>query len=103
MTDEHLSSLFAEGTAPERDAAFAQRVNAQIGGARVRLPLSLLMRAAGAFAVAGAIYLTGRALETAPIGMAETSLRFMGVPAPIVLGVLLVALAVRSGRALRLR
>ena len=34
MTDEHLTSLFVEGSAPERDAAFARRVDTRIASER---------------------------------------------------------------------
>ena len=99
MTDERLAELFAEGTAPERDAAFASRVDAEIGRARLRLRLlALARRALVILTLAGTVFLTVRTIAPMLEGIAETSPQFMGVPLPLVLGALAVGLAVRARR-----
>lgn len=104
MTDERLSHLFAEGTAPERDAAFAAQVAAGIGRARLRIRLlALALRAAAVLLFVGAAFLAARAVEPALTQLAETWPQFMGVPAPLVLGVLFIGLAFRARRYLGLR
>lgn len=105
MTDPQLDRLFAEGTAPERDAAFAARVGAGIGGARLRRRwrVALAGQAAVALALAVAIFMAGRALGPVLTPLAELAPRFMGVPLPLVLAVALLGLALRAPRLVRLR
>lgn len=108
MTDDELSNLFAEGTAPERDAAFVRRVDAQIARAPKRSPLLLhTLRAVLVVAIAGAMFMTLRALspffETTP-GHVDLPLpHVMGVPLPLVAGALAVGLALRFRGRVRLR
>lgn len=99
MTDDRLSHLFAEGTAPERDAAFAARVGAEIGGLRLRRRLlALALRAAMVLLLAGAVFFTARAVGPALTQLAEGWPQFMGVPVPLVLGALFLTLALRARR-----
>jgi hypothetical protein len=104
MADEQLTGLFAEGTAPERDAAFAQRVDARIvsvrRGARA-LALSvrvLVMLTLGAIAFA-----TVRLAEPTLRQIAEISPEFMGVPVPLMLTVFGLGLLARLPRFIGLR
>jgi hypothetical protein len=101
MTDPRLADLFAEGTAPERDAAFVARVTAGIGRARLgaRL-LTLALQAAVTLTLAIAVFVAGRLIEPALMLLADQSPRFMGVPVPVMLGVLLVGLALYAPRRL---
>ena len=104
MTDEHLTSLFAEGTAPERDAAFARRVDARIG--RMRLGLRLLRLAITALmtlTLAVAVFVTADAIGPTLTEMAEQSPQFMGVPVPLIFVALTAGFAVRTLRFVRLR
>jgi hypothetical protein len=104
MTDEHLTSLFADGTAPERDAAFARRVDARIEGARRgRRLVAFTVRALVILTLAATAFVTIRALEPELQQIAESSPQFMGVPLPLVLGALGVGLAVHYRRFIRLR
>ena len=86
MIDQELAKLFARGTAAERDARFAARVEAEIRKVRssIRLPhvavICLL-----ALALAAALYLTGRTIAPGLARIAEYSPDFMGVPVPLVL------------------
>lgn len=99
MTDTQLSALFAEGTAPEDDAAFTARVAAEIGRARLRVRLlSLAFRAAVVLTLAGAVFVTSRLIEPALAQLAEATPRFMGAPLPLVLGILAIGLALRARR-----
>jgi len=94
MSDLQLSDLFAKGTAPESDPAFAGQVAARIGrarlGARLR-PLVLriavvLMLSVGAFTAAGVVRpVVAQLVEGWP--------QLMGVPLPVALGALAVGLA----------
>jgi hypothetical protein len=104
MTEEHLTSLFAEGTAPERDTAFVHRVDAQIERARrgLRIP-AFAVRALVILTLAAALFVAVRALEPELKLIAESSPQFMGVPMPLVLGALAVGLAVRTWLFVRLR
>lgn len=108
MTDDQLSNLFAEGTAPERDAVFAGRVDAQIARAPKPSPLLLhTLRAALVLAIAGAVFVTLRAVgpifEPAP-GHVDLALpHVMGVPLPLVLGALVFGAALRFRGWVRLR
>jgi hypothetical protein len=100
MTDEQLAGLFAEGTAPESDAAFVRRVDARIGRARLgaRL-LPLAMRALVLLTLAAAAFITASTLDQIAVDMPE----FMGVPVPLILMMLAAGFALRSGRFMRLR
>jgi hypothetical protein len=108
MADDQLAELFADGTAPERDAAFARRVDARISLARLRQHLLVhAMRALVVLTLAGAAFVALRTLEpmiepTLDL-MAEISPQIMGVPAPLILTALVVGLAVRLRRFVRLR
>jgi hypothetical protein len=107
MTDPQLSSLFADGTAPDHDPAFTAQVAAEIGRARLRTRLlALALQAAMVLTLAGALFVAGRLIEPALVQLAplvEQSPQFMGVPVPLVLGALLVGLALLARRRLRLR
>ena len=104
MADDQLAELFASGTAPERDAVFAQRVDARIAserrGARF---LAFAIRALVIVTLAAAMFVTIRALEPTLQQIAESSPQFMGVPVPLILVALAVGLAVRAMRFVRLR
>jgi hypothetical protein len=104
MTDEELAGLFAEGTAPDRDAAFARRVDARIGFARARPRLLAPgLRALVILSLAAAVFVTVRTLEPALLQIVDHSPQFMGVSVPTIMAVLAVGLAVRALRFLRLR
>src|SRR5262245_33498011 len=113
MTDEQvegeqLKELFASGTAPERDAAFASRVDARIASERRSLRLAALaVRALVILMSAAALFMIVRELRPAFEPMleqfAESSPHFMGVPLPLVLGAVAVGLAVSAIRFVRLR
>lgn len=113
MTDERLegeqlTGLFAEGTAPERDAAFTRRVNDRIDRARLGRCLSALaIRALVILTLAAAVFVTIRTLEPmlAPIlePVVESSPHFMGVPLPLVLAAAALSLGLYAMRLLRLR
>ena len=72
MTDDQLAELFADGTAPERDAAFARRVDARIEHARRGLRLvAFAVRALVILTLAAALFVTVRTLEpehATPVG-----------------------------------
>jgi hypothetical protein len=104
MTDEHVTSLFAEGTAPEHDDAFAGRVDARIGKARLGMRrLALAVRLAVIVTLVAIVFVTVRALGPLLGQLAETSPKFMGVPVPLVLGALAAGLVVRTWLFVRLR
>ena len=104
MTDERLTSLFAEGTAPERDTEFARRVDARIERARRGQRLvAFTVRALVILTLAATLFMTVRTFEPALAQIAENSPQFMGVPLPLVLGALAVGLAVRTWLFVRLR
>jgi hypothetical protein len=108
MTEERLAQLFADGTAPEHDAAFDRRVDAQIASVRRgRRFLALAVRALVVLTLAGAAFAALRTieptLEPTLEQIAESSPQFMGVPLPLVLGALVVGLAVHLRRFVRLR
>ena|SRR6186713_2530456 len=97
MTDEQLSDLFTEGTAPERDAAFALLVESSIGRARRRgRLLGLGLRVTVLLLLAIPVFVASRMLAPALAQLVEGWPRFMDVPVPVVLGVLVVALALRT-------
>ena len=104
LEGEQLDELFAGGTAPERDAAFAQRVDAAIASERRGLRLAALaIRALVILIFAGALFVIVRELEPTLQQIAGASPQFMGVPLPLILVVLALALAVRALRFVRLR
>ena len=95
MTDQQLSDLFTEGTAPERDPAFTLSVASGIGRARLRRQLLALgLRVTLLLLLAVPVFAASRLIAPALEPLAEGWPRFMGVPVPVVLGVL-VALALR--------
>lgn len=104
MTEERLDELFAEGTVPERDAAFVRRVTAQVGRERLALRLLALTLRALAFAtLAGAVFVTVRTIEPMLRPIAESAPQFMGVPLPLVMSALVLGLALYAWRLVRLR
>jgi hypothetical protein len=98
LTDKQLSELFAEGTAPERDPAFALWVAAGIGRTRFRMRLlALAPRAAVMLMLAVAIFVASRLIEPVLAPLVEGLPQFMGVPVPmVVLGVLVAGLVLRA-------
>ena len=99
MTDKPLSDLFAEGTAPETDAAFTRGVEAEIGRARLRGRLLAIARPATAvLALSGLTFVTAGAVRPLLGQLIEGTPRFMGVPAPVVLCAALAALALGARR-----
>jgi len=103
MTDPRLEELLAAGTAPERDAAFAERVEAGIDRARLVMRLVLAGGMVLTVALAVTIYITGHAVAALLASNAEDLPEFMGVPVPLVLAALAVGLLLRAARYLRLR
>ena len=104
MTDEQLTELFADGTAPERDAVFAQRVDARIASERRGLRLvALAVRVLAILMLAATLFVIVRELEPTLQQIVGASPQFMGVPLPLILVVLAVGFAVRSLRFVRLR
>jgi len=104
MADDQLTELFADGTAPERDTAFAQRVDARIASARRDLRLlAFAIRTLVILTLAAAMLVTVRLLEPTLQQIAENSPQFMGVPVPLILVALAVGFAVRAMRFVRLR
>ena len=98
MTDE-LSDLFAEGTAPESDPAFAARVAAGIGRERLRSRLvSLALPASAVLMLSTLAYVAAAMARPMLEPLLESSSQFMGVPVPMVLGVLTAGLALSAGR-----
>jgi hypothetical protein len=99
LTDQQLSELFTEGTAPERDPAFALRVSAEIGRTRLRMRvLALALRAAAMLMLSVAIVVASRLIEPVLAPLVEGTPRFMGVPSPMVVlgGVLVAGLILRA-------
>ena len=98
MTDERLSPLFAEGTAPERDPAFMLGVAEGIGRARLRMRLlALALRVTVVLMLAVVLFVAGRLLEPMLTPVVEGLPRFMGVPVPVVLlGLIVAGLALRG-------
>jgi hypothetical protein len=96
MTDQQLSDLFTEGTAPELDPAFTLLVTSRIGRARLRRRLlALALRVTVLLMLFIAIFVASRLIQPVLAQLVEGWPRFMGVPVPVVLGVLLAALALR--------
>jgi hypothetical protein len=99
MTDPQLSHLFAEGTAPERDPAFAHSVAAGIGRARLGMRLrALALRASGVLALSGATFVAAGVIKPVLVQLVDGWSQFMGVPVPVVLGALTAGLALSAGR-----
>lgn len=99
MTDKQISDLFAEGTAPERDPAFALWVEAGIGRARLRVRLlALALRATVVLMLSGAVFVASRPIKPVLVQLVDGSPQFMGVPVPVVLGVLVAGLALCARR-----
>lgn len=99
MTDEQISGLFAEGTAPESDPAFALRVAADIGRARFRSRfLALALPATAVLILSGATFVTAEVVKPMLVQLIDGAPQFMGVPVPVVLGVLAVAGLAASAR-----
>lgn len=97
MTDKQLSELFTEGTAPEQDPAFVQRVAVGIGRTHRRMRLlALARRAAVMLMLAVAMYLAVGLIKPVLSQLVEGVPQFMGVPIPMVLCVLVVGLVLRA-------
>jgi hypothetical protein len=97
MTDKQLSDLFAEGTAPERDPAFALRVAAGIGRTRLRMRFfALALRATVMLMLSVAVFVAIRLSTPVLAPLVDRVPQFMGVPVPLVLGVLVAALVLRA-------
>lgn len=104
MTDKQLSDLFAQGTAPERDPGFELWVAAGIGRARLRIQLlELALRATVVLMLSGVLFVVGRLIKPVLVQLVEGSSQFMGVPVPVILGVLVAGLALRARRHLPVR
>jgi hypothetical protein len=104
MTDERLAELFAEGSAPERDAAFAGRIEAEIGREHLRMRmLAAALRMLAVLTIAGMIFVTIRVMEPALELIAESSPKIVGVPAPLVFGALAIGLFIYAFRRVSLR
>ena len=96
-TDQPLSDLFTEGTAPERDPAFVLLVASGIGRARLRRRLLALgLRVTVLLVLSVPVFVGNRLIAPVLAQLVEGWPRFMGVPVPVVLGVLVAALALRS-------
>ena len=97
VTDQQLSDLFAEGTAPERDHAFALQVAAAVGRTRLRRRLLALgLRVTVPLILSVPIFVASRLIAPVLAHLVEGVPQFMGVPVPIVvLGVLVVGLVQR--------
>jgi hypothetical protein len=96
MTDPQLSDLFTEGTAPERDPAFALRVASGIGRARLRRRLvGIGLRVTVLLMLSVPVFVASRLITPVLAQLLEGWPRFMGVPVPVVLGVLVAALVLR--------
>lgn len=105
MTDQPLSDLFTEGTAPERDPAFTLWVASGIGRSRLRRRLLALgLRVTVLLMLSVPIFVASQLIAPVLAQLVEGWPRFMGVPVPVVLGVLVAALALRvQPHLLRLR
>ena len=99
MTDQQLSDLFIEGTAPDHDPAFALSVAAGIGRARLgcRL-LALALPASAVLALSGAAFVAAGVIKPMLVQLLDGSSQFMGVPVPVVLGALAAGLALSARR-----
>lgn len=89
MTDKQLSDLFADGTAPERDPAFALSVAAGIRRTRLRRRLlALAQRATVLLVLSVAMFVAIRLSKPVLAQLVEGMPQFMGVPVPLVLAAL---------------
>ena len=96
MTDQQLSDLFAEGTAPDRDPAFALLVASGIGRVRRRRQLlTLAPRVLVLLMLLVAMFAASRLIAPVLAQLVEGWPQFLGVPVPVVLGALVAALALR--------
>ena len=96
VPDTLLSEVFAEGTAPARDPAFTLSVECEIGRARLRRRLLTLgLRVTVLLMLSVPVFMASRLIAPVLAQLVEGWPRFMGVPVPVVLGVLVVALARR--------
>ena len=94
MTDNQMSALFAEGTAPESDPDFALRVAAELNRARFGARLgALALRATVVLMLSGVTFVAARAVKPVLVQLVDGAPQFMGVPVPMVLGVLVAGLA----------
>ena len=94
MTDDQLSDLFDEGTAPEHDPDFALRVAAAINRERVGARLGwLALRATVVLMLSGATFMAAGLIKPVLVQLVDEAPQFMGVPVPVVLGVLAAGLA----------
>lgn len=107
MTDKQLAELFAEGSAPERDRAFAQRVVVDIGRVRRRAHwLALAYRMTAVLVFGGTLFGVGRLVDAALMQLGawvpqltEIAVpQFMGVPVPLAVFGLVVGLILRGQR-----
>lgn len=97
MIDPQLSDWFAEGTAPEHDLAFTLRVASEISSARSRRHLLLLgLRVIVLLMLFVPAFMASRVAAPLLAQLVEGWPRFMGVPVPVVLGVVVAALVLRS-------
>lgn len=97
MTDRQLSEWFTEGTAPEHDAVFTLLVASGIGRARLRRRLLALgLRAVVVLMLSIPVFVASRLIGPVLAQLVEGWPLFMGVPVPVVLGVLVAGLALRS-------
>jgi hypothetical protein len=98
MPDKQLSELFAEGTAPDRDPAFALQVAAEIGRSRIRMRfLAPALRAAVMLMLAVVIFAASTVIEPIFAQLVEEVPQFMGVPVPMaVLGAIVAGLGLRA-------
>ena len=97
MTGQPLSDLFTEGTAPERDPAFTLLVASGIGRARLRRRLLALgLRVTVLLILSVPVFVASGLIAPVLAQLVAGWPRFMGVPVPVVLGVLAAALTLRS-------
>jgi hypothetical protein len=98
VTDQQLSDLFTEGTAPERDPAFGLQVAAALGRARLRRRLLALgLRVIVQLMLAVPVFVASRLIAPVLAHLVEGVPQFMGVPVPIVvLGVLVAGVVLRA-------
>ncbi|HMN46311.1 MAG TPA: hypothetical protein PKE27_17165 [Povalibacter sp.] len=104
MPDE-LKELFTEGTAPERDPAFALQVAAEIRRSRLRSRfLAFALREAPMLMLFVVLFAASRVIAPVLAQLLEGVPQFMGVPVPMVaLGVLVAGLALCARHGLPLR
>jgi hypothetical protein len=99
MTDEQMSELFAEGTAPERDPEFALRVADGIGRARLRIRLiALALHASVVLMLSAATFVAAGLIKPVLVQLVDGSSQFMGVPVPVVLCALAAGLVLSARR-----